>query len=81
MGEASGWVLDKIQNVYVNITSYKAIRGSCYIKTPPLLANKGAIINVKSKDNRCFEYSLLASEFPPKITKRNLQVIMESWII
>ena len=72
MGEASGCVLEEVENVYVNITSYNPIRGSCHIKTPTRLANKKAIINVKNEDNRCFEYAILASVFPPKNHKNNV---------
>ena len=28
MGEASGWILDVVENIYLNISSYKAIRGN-----------------------------------------------------
>ena len=50
MGEASGWVLDEIENVYLNISSYKAIRGSCHIDTPTSIKHKRATINVDNKD-------------------------------
>ena len=67
MGEASGWILDEVENFYLNTSSYKAIRGSSYIRTPTRLAGKQAIINVINKtDDRCFEYSILASKYPAK---------------
>ena len=75
MGEASGWIMDKVENVYVNITSYSPIRGSCHIDTPARLANKKSLINIKNKDNRCFEYAIRASEFPSENTKIRLIVI------
>ena len=38
MGEASAWILDEVENVYVSITSYNPIRGSCHIKLPKNIA-------------------------------------------
>ena len=53
MGEASGWVLDEIENVHLNIAKYKAIRGSSHIYTPPIIAKKRATCNVKNtKDQK-----------------------------
>ena len=64
MGEASGWILDVVENVYLNKSAYKAIRGSSYIPTPTRLKGKKAIINVKNiNDDRCFEYSILAAKY------------------
>ena len=72
MGEASSWVLDEIENVCLNISSYTAIKGSCHVDTPTSIKHKKATINVENEDERCFEYAILASEFPPKKTKRDL---------
>ena len=72
MREASGWVLDKVENIYLKITSYNPIRGSCHRETPKRLKNKNAIINVKNKDNRCFENAILASVFPANNNKNKV---------
>ena len=66
MGEQSGWTLDKIENVWVNISSYNPIRGSCHIPTPSRLFGKQAIINVKNYYSNCFLYAVCASEYPVK---------------
>ena len=67
MGEASGWILDVVENIHLSISVYHAIRGSSYIPTPTRLKGKQAIINVVNrKDDRCFEYSILASKYADK---------------
>ena len=63
MGEASGWIMDVVENIHLNISIYHARRGSSWIPTPTRLKGKRAIINVKNiNDDRCFEYSILAAK-------------------
>ena len=59
--EGSGWSLKEILNLGIHINKFNPMRGSSYIKLPKLIANKKACINIKKfKDDRCFEYSVLA---------------------
>ena len=62
MGEQSGWVLDEIRAVNLNIARYNPIRGASYIKTPKAIEVKKAIVNIQNKDQKCFLYSILASK-------------------
>ena len=64
MGEQSGWVLDEIRAVNLNIARYNPIRGASYIKTPKAIEVKKAIVNIQNKDQICFFYSILASKHP-----------------
>ena len=41
------------------------------------MEDKKATINVKNKDNRCFEYAILASVFPAKNNKKNVNSYAE----
>ena len=66
MGESSGWMMDSIKAVNLNIARYNPIRGSSYIPTPQSLVKKMALVNVKNEDQNCFLYSILASLFPNK---------------
>ena len=50
MGEQSGWVLDSIRAIKLNVARYSPIRGSSYIKTPKAIEVKKAILNIKNKD-------------------------------
>ena len=57
VSESSGWVIDRIDSDYLNITLYKPLNGSSYIKLPMDLRNtmKG-LINIKNEDNECFRW-------------------------
>ena len=66
MGESSGWMMDSIKAVNLNIARYNPIRGSSYIPTPQSLIKKMALGNIKNEDQNCFLYSILASLFPNK---------------
>ena len=61
MGESSGWMMDSIKAVNLNIARYNPIRGSSYIPSPVGLVGKKALVNVQNKDQNCFLYSVLAS--------------------
>merc|ERR1711954_67556 len=50
MGESSGWMMDSIKAVNLNIARYNPIRGSSYIPTPVGLASKKALVNVQNED-------------------------------
>ena len=52
--EGSGWVLDEITGVDLNIAAYNAVGGSSFIDTPERIKGKHAIINIKNIDNKCF---------------------------
>ena len=55
--EGSGWIIDKIENIWINIANYDPLVGSSYFPLPPELNNsmKG-LINIKNKDDECFKW-------------------------
>ena len=55
--QGSGWIVDKIEGLYINISNYDPLVGSSYILLPPELNNpmKG-LINIKNKDTECFKW-------------------------
>ena len=55
INEGSGWVIDKIEGLYINISNYEPLLGGSYIPLPKVLNNsmKG-LINLKNKDHKCF---------------------------
>ena len=55
--EGSGWIIDKIQDIWINIANYDRLVQSSYIPLPPELNNsmKG-LINLKNKDIECFKW-------------------------
>ena len=62
--EGSGWVIDHIEKLYINIANYQPLRGSSYIDLPKYLKDKKAIINVKNKDDNCLRWALRSALFP-----------------
>ena len=62
----SGWVVDRVETLWLDITRYQPLRGGSYIPTPPALRAKKAIVNVKNKDDHCFWWTLRSILFPAR---------------
>ncbi|XP_039310745.1 uncharacterized protein LOC120358927 [Solenopsis invicta] len=62
----SGWALYRIQNLMVNINKLNPMHAGCCIKMPMEASDKRAVINVQSKDNACFAWSVVAALYPAK---------------
>src|SRR5690606_23112494 len=56
----SGWSVECVYEMDINIWGYKPLDGGSYLPTPPKLVRKQAIINIKNNDDKCFFYSLAA---------------------
>ena len=57
VSEGSGWVIDRIDGHYINVTTYTPLHGSSYIELPTELRNpKKGLINIKNKDDECFRW-------------------------
>ena len=63
-GHGSGWVLNKIAGLDINVGKYEPLAPTSYIKLPKELSDKHAIINIKNDDQKCFLWSILAGLFP-----------------
>src|SRR5690606_22029463 len=44
----------------------KQVKRGEYIKLPPYIAHKKAVINIKNNDNKCFKWCILAHLHPVK---------------
>ena len=55
VNEGSGWVIESVDDEYMNISIFSPLSGSTYIELPRRLRNamKG-LINIKNSDNKCF---------------------------
>ena len=60
----SGFVIDGVTEFTLVATRYRPLSASSYIPTPPYVAKKQAVINVKNNDLRCFEWAVLSSLYP-----------------
>ena len=55
-GPCSGWVVDKIEDIYINVSNYDLLEGRSYIPLPPKLNNSmKRLINLKNKDTESFK--------------------------
>ena len=60
----SGWTIDYISTLWLDIAKYRPLRGGSYIPLPAAVKNKKAVVNVKNKDDRCAVWTILAAIFP-----------------
>ena len=49
----SGWVVDRVQTLWLDIARYQILRGGSYIPLPAAVRSKKAVINVKNRDDNC----------------------------
>ena len=60
VSEGSGWVIDSINNHYINVTTYKPLHGSSYFELPMELRNpQKGLTNIKNKDDECLNGATL----------------------
>ena len=51
-------------NILVNINKHNPLRAGCDVPLPRKIILKRAVVNVKSRDNACFLWSVVASLYP-----------------
>ncbi|XP_036150345.1 uncharacterized protein LOC105835717, partial [Monomorium pharaonis] len=62
----SGWALSTILSLTINMDKYNPLHAGCNIQLPRDIMLKRAVINVKSTDNACFAWSVVAALHPAK---------------
>ena len=83
VSEGLGWVIDRIDNHYINVTLYKPLNGSSYTELPTELRNpKKGLINIKNKDVECFRWCHIShlnpqEKDPQRIKKEDKKMINE----
>ncbi|XP_071631816.1 uncharacterized protein [Temnothorax longispinosus] len=60
----SGWALSRILNLTVNVNKYNPLHAGCFVEIPREIKKKKAVINVQSRDNACFAWSVVAALHP-----------------
>ena len=66
----SGWVVDRVETLWLDIALYQPLRSGSYIPLPTTLKNKKAVVNVKNKDDHCLRWALFpAAKDPQRPTK------------
>ena len=55
INEGSGWIVEMVNDQYLNILQYAPLVGSSFIELPKELSSpKKGLINLRNKDNKCF---------------------------
>ena len=80
INEGSGWVIDEIKGLYINISNYEPSLGGSDIPLPKALNNltKG-LINLKNKDHKYFMWCHVrlinpTNSHPERINKQNKKI-------
>ena len=60
----SGWVVDRVEVLWLDIARYQPLRGGSYIPLPVAVRLKKAVVNVKNKDYHCLWWALRSALFP-----------------
>ena len=60
----SGWVVDRVEVLWLDIARYQPLRGGSYIPLPAAVRLKKAVVNVKNKDDHCLRWALRSALFP-----------------
>ena len=83
VSEGSGWVIDRMDSHYLNVTLYKPLNGSSYIKLPAKLGNsRKGLINLKNEDNECVRWCHIRhlnpqEKNPQRLKKEDKKMINE----
>ncbi|XP_011631422.2 uncharacterized protein LOC105423382 [Pogonomyrmex barbatus] len=59
-----GWALSRILNLTLNVNKYIPSHARCNFEVPREIMLKRAVINVRSMDNACFAWSVVAALHP-----------------
>ena len=60
----SGWVVDQVQTLWLDIARYQPLRVGSYIPLPRAVRSKKAVVNVENKDDHCLRWALRSALFP-----------------
>ena len=83
VSEGSGWVIDRIDSHYINVTTYQPLHRSSYLELPVKLRNsKKGLINIRNKDDECFRWCHIShlnpqKKDPQRIKKEDKRLIGE----
>jgi len=62
--EGSGWQIDEVLHLTLNVAVYKPLSGSSYLPLPKKIKDKKAVLNIQNDDQKCFLWSVLAAKHP-----------------
>ena len=60
-GQGSGWTLQNVEKLDLDIARFNPIGGSSFIPSPDRIKNTHCCLNIQNEDELCFLYSIAAS--------------------
>ena len=73
--EESGWIVELIESQYINISTYRPLSGSSYVKlSAELRTSKKVLINIKKNDQKCFLWCHVRNVNPVKLHPERITV-------
>ena len=55
INDGSGWIVESIESQYITFSTYRPLSGSSYVNLPvESRSPRKGLINIKSKDQKCF---------------------------
>ena len=68
INDGSGWIVESIEPQYINISTYRLLSGSSYVKLPvDSRSPRKGLINIKNKNWKCFLWCHVRHIGPVKI--------------
>ena len=77
INDGSGWIVESIESLYINVSTYRPLSGSSYMKLPEeLRRSKKGLITIKNKDQKYFlwchdKHINLLKIHPERITRKD----------
>lgn len=62
----SGWTIESISHLEINILKYNPLRAGSYILLPENIRNTKSCLNIVNKDEHCFLWCIVAHLYPTK---------------
>ena len=62
--DGSAWQFKEVEQLEIHTTEFNPTKGSSYIDLPKWIKDKGAIVNIKNKDDKCFLWCILRYLYP-----------------
>ena len=69
----SEWYFKEVDKLEIHTVDYNPTKGSSYIDLPKWIKDKGAIINLKNKDDKCFLWCILRYLHPRDRDKERIK--------
>ena len=60
----SGWVMNAVDCIHIDITKYNPVGGGTYIELPKEIAKKTSLLNIQNNDYYCLKWCILAAKHP-----------------